>query len=311
MGNSQSIIQLAFKQTQRLELMYGDDIPWSAIEKGFKYGNEKIFLANKARGIFKPKQMSRGVLSIKTTIPREGRINIYSDEEGENGYFRYSLQQGDPRGGGNKHLWESLEDKIPFIYFYPVAPAVYKALWPCFITIIKPDEMYCEVVVGKQPVASIKKETSIVYEIPKPIEREYRIAESRMRIHQASFREQVLSAYDYKCAITGLPVPMLLEAAHITPDNDPKGDAIVTNGISLSKIHHRAYDANLIAIDPDFNVHISEQLLNMSDGPLLEEGLKAYQGKKISLPRNTSFAPDRSRLEDRYLVYLSEQNVMK
>jgi len=301
------ITQQAFKQISHLELVYGDDIPWSAIENGFKYENEKIFLANKARGIFKPKQMTRGVLSIKTTIPREGRVNIYSDEEGENGYFRYSLQQGDLRGGGNKHLWEALEDKTPFVYFYPVAPAIYKALWPCFVTNINSEGMYCEVVVGNQPRVTVVEEAPVTYEIPTPIERQYRVAESRMRIHQASFREQVLTAYDNKCAITSLPVSTLLEAAHIIPDRNPKGDAIVTNGIALSRIHHRAYDANLLGIDPDYYIHISEQLLNINDGPLLEEGLKSYQGKKIKLPKNVNQVPDKNRLEERFSVFLVEQ----
>ena len=301
------IIEFAFKQLQYLALIYADDIPWRAIEKGFDCEGGKIFFSNKARGIFKPKQMTCGVLSIKTTIPREGRVNIYRDAENEKGYFRYSLQQGDPRGGGNKHLWEALEDKTPFIYFYAVAPAIYKALWPCFITLINSEQSYCEVVVGEQPILSISKAAPIVYKLPTPIEREYRVTESRMRIHQAHFREQVLSAYNNQCAITSLPVPTLLEAAHITPDRDPKGEAIVTNGIALSKIHHRAYDANLIGIDSDYTIHISEQLLSLSDGPLLEVGLKAYQGKKISLPCNYDHMPERARLEERFLMFLEEQ----
>lgn len=307
MLNELMIIKAAFKKIRRLEHMYGDDIPWSAIENGFECKDEKIFLANKARGIFKPKQMPRGVLSIKTTIPREGRVNIYSDEEGGDGYFRYSLQRGDPRGGGNKNLWEAFEDKSPFIYFYPVAPAVYKALWPCFVISINPDAMYCEVIVGKQLDLQKTKNTDVKYEIPTQIEREYRVAESRMRIHQAAFREQVLNAYNYQCAITGLPVPDLLEAAHIIPDSDPEGEAIVTNGISLSRIHHRAFDASLLGIDPDYKIYISEKLLSIDDGVILEDGLKAYQGKQINLPVNTSLHPDKDRLEERFCKYLSDQ----
>lgn len=116
-----------------------------------------------------------------------------------------------------------------------------------------------------------------------------------------------MNAYGYRCAISGLPVVALLEAAHITPDVDPKGDVVVTNGISLSRIHHRAYDANLLGIDPDCMIHISEKLLNISDGVLLEKGLKEFQGNKIKLPRNKNFSPDRYRLDERFSRYLMGQ----
>jgi NAD(P)-dependent dehydrogenase (short-subunit alcohol dehydrogenase family) len=41
----------------------------------------------------------------------------------------------------------------------------------------------------------------------------------------------------------------------------------------MSKIHHAAFDAGLIGIDPDLNIHLSPILLEMQDGPLLEHAL--------------------------------------
>jgi len=307
MTNSLLIIEEAFKQIQRLESIFGDDIPWNAIEKGFIYENEKIFLANKARGIFKPKQMLRGLLSIKTTIPRAGRVNVYFDRESDEGYFYYSLQKGDPRKQGNKHIWEAYESKSPFIYFYPVAPAFYKAIWPCYITSIYPDKMYCEVVVGTQPEILFVPDIHPAYKIPSTIERKYRVAETRIRVHQAAFREQVLDAYNGRCAISSLPIRTLLEAAHITPDIDLRGDADVTNGIALSRIHHKAFDANLIGIDPDYKIHLSEKLMNTTDGSLLEIGLKGYHGKQLILPKNIRQVPDNGRLEERFSIFQAAQ----
>ena len=43
----------------------------------------------------------------------------------------------------------------------------------------------------------------------------------------------------------------------------------VPNGIPLSKIHHAAFDAHLIGIDPD-RLHVSKRLLGQHDGPMLE-----------------------------------------
>jgi putative restriction endonuclease len=32
---------------------------------------------------------------------------------------------------------------------------------------------------------------------------------------------------------------------------------VVPNGLPLSKIHHAAFDAHLIGIDPDYRLHVS------------------------------------------------------
>jgi len=60
----------------------------------------------------------------------------------------------------------------------------------------------------------------------------------------------VLGAYDTRCAISNLPVPELLQAAHIIPDRDERGRPEVPNGLCLSTLHHTAYDRNLLGIDP-------------------------------------------------------------
>ena len=77
------------------------------------------------------------------------------------------------------------------------------------------------------------------------------------------------------------------------------GHALVTNGIPLSKIHHAAFDAHLIGIDPDNRLHVSPQLLDQNDGPMLE-ALKKLQGTSIHLPRREKDHPDRQRLSLRY-----------
>jgi putative restriction endonuclease len=54
---------------------------------------------------------------------------------------------------------------------------------------------------------------------------------------------------------------MLLDAAHIISDGDETlGQPVVPNGITLSKIHHAAFDAHLIGIDPGYKVHVAERL---------------------------------------------------
>lgn len=125
--------------------------------------------------------------------------------------------------------------------------------------------------------------------------------EIKQRLHQASFRDAVLAAYGGRCAISRLPEPRLLDAAHIVVDaHEQLGQPIVTNGLPLSKIHHAAFDANLIGIDPDFRVHVSDRLLEIHDGPFLELGLKGIVGQVIELPRRSADRPDRDRLALRF-----------
>jgi putative restriction endonuclease len=107
-------------------------------------------------------------------------------------------------------------------------------------------------------------------------------------------------AYNGRCALSGLPEPLLLDAAHIVADKDEQlGQPVVPNGIPLSKIHHAAFDAHLIGIDPDYELHVSERLLVRKDGPMLE-ALKRLNGGTIHLPGRIKDRPDRDRLALRF-----------
>jgi putative restriction endonuclease len=110
----------------------------------------------------------------------------------------------------------------------------------------------------------------------------------------------VISAYEGRCAISRLPEPLLLDAAHIVDDGNEKfGQPIISNGIPLSKIHHAAFDAHLIGIDPDFRIHVSQKLLDMRDGPTLE-ALRQFDGRALHFPRREKDRPDRDRLAMRF-----------
>src|SRR6266478_78315 len=120
------------------------------------------------------------------------------------------------------------------------------------------------------------------------------------RLHQASFREAVITAYGGRCALSRLPEPVLLDAAHIVADTDEQlGQPVVPNGLPLSKIHHAAFDAHLIGIDPDYRLHVSERLLGQNDGPMLK-ALKRLNGGTIHLPNRDRDRPDRDRLALRF-----------
>ena len=159
--------------------------------------------------------------------------------------------------------------------------------------------MYCEVVVGiAQPMAKPTTQ-SVIYKLPTSPERAYAIRETKVRLYQATFRENVLTAYQSRCAISGLPVRELLEAAHITPDTEASSSTDVSNGISLSRLHHRAFDSNLIGISPELKVVVSERLLRTRDGEVLK-ALTNSHGTTISIPSHKPLMPDRERLKARF-----------
>ena len=78
------------------------------------------------------------------------------------------------------------------------------------------------------------------------------------------------------------------------------GQPVVSNGLPLTKIHHAAFDAHLIGIEPDYRIHVSDRLLEIHDGPFVELGLKGIAGQVIRVPRRNEDCPDRDRLAIRF-----------
>jgi putative restriction endonuclease len=76
-------------------------------------------------------------------------------------------------------------------------------------------------------------------------------------------------------------------------DKDEKlGQPVVPNGIPLSNIHHAAFDAHLVGIDPDYRLPVSDRLLGQNDGPMLN-ALKRLDGGFVLLPTRVKDRPDR------------------
>ncbi|GAB2530047.1 HNH endonuclease [Paramicrobacterium agarici] len=134
-------------------------------------------------------------------------------------------------------------------------------------------------------------------------ERRYGERMARQRLHQPLFRVRVMHAYANTCTVCHLKHPELLDAAHIVPDVDADGLAVVPNGLTLCKMHHAAYDRNLMGISPDYVVHINDDLLREVDGPMLKHGLQEMHGTQLHLPERRRDHPDLSRLDQRYAVF--------
>jgi putative restriction endonuclease len=289
----------AFAALGSIVNIYGQPLSWSEISQGFVVGGEKVLFANRARGIFKPAIMQRGVLSVKTTVPRVGRGARYADIHDDGGTFIYRLQGSDPTAHDNRRLRESYEDQSPLIYFYGISETRYEIIWPVFVTAWNPADLSVQIEVGTRITEAPPSESTASREI----ERHYATRLTKQRLHQSAFREMILDAYDDRCAVSGLPVRRLLQAAHIMADAEIEGIAAVRNGIALSTIHHAAYDAHLLGINPDGVVSVSEKLMSVADGPILEQGFKSLVGSRIHFPGTKSDWPDRDLLARRFELF--------
>ena len=276
-----------------------NNISAEELRRGFTFEGERIPLVNPQRGIFKPRQMQY-LLSIRTVFPRPGKRVWYDDQRQVHSQIfesreavDYAFMGKNPDAADNRWLREALENRVPVIYFLGVAPGLYQAIIPTYISGWDANALKARIVFGIQDQAD--------YVAPESVnERRYALQTVKQRLHQASFREAVITAYNGRCALSGLPEQRLLDAAHIISDKDERlGQPVVPNGLPLSKIHHAAFDAHLIGIDPDYRLHVSGRLLDQHDGPMLE-ALKQLDGGMLHLPTRIKDYPDRDRLSLRY-----------
>lgn len=300
------IRQAAFHHVRRLQDLHGH-LTATQIREGFVFGGDRIALVNPQRGIFKPRSM-RSCLSIRTVFPRSGARIWYDDQrEAHRKIFAahetvdYAFMGQNPGATENQWLREAFADQVPLIYFLGFAPGLYQAIIPAFIADWDATRLAARIVFGLPDAAGL----SLPATAP---ERRYALDIIKRRLHQNTFREAVLTAYAGRCALSGLPETRLLDAAHIMADGDVGyGQPVVSNGIPLSKIHHAAFDAHLIGIDPDYRLHVSERLLAQRDGPMLE-ALKRLDGEAIHLPARDRDHPDRERLARRFEVFRTAQS---
>ncbi len=288
----------AFERVRRLSEVH-DPLTAQQLGEGFFFDGNRYPLINPRRGIFKPRQM-RFLLSLNTVFPKTGNRVWYDDQrevhrqifDGDE-MVDYAFMGSNPDAADNQWLREAYENQIPIIYFLGVSPGRYQAMMPAFIAGWDPDGLMVRISFGLPEQQALLPPATAV-------ERRYALRSVKQRLHQASFRAAVIGAYRGRCALSGLPEPMLLDAAHIVADKDELlGQPVVRNGIPLSKIHHAAFDAHLIGIDPDYRLHVSERLLAQKDGPMLE-AIKALEGGTLRLPRRNEDRPDRDRLAVRF-----------
>jgi putative restriction endonuclease len=281
-----------FASLDVLSARFGDEIPYpGGLAAGFPFRGRRVPFLSTQKGIYRAAaQTGPAALSIQTSWQ-----SPYDDSAVENGY-RYAYRAGSVDQPDNRALRAAFELQTPIIHFVATRPNYYNAIYPCFV--VDDDRAAQRVLVspGKM-VGPLDEREPVVIE--DPIERRFVFRETRVRVHQARFRARVVPAYGDRCAICRLREARLLDAAHIVGDLEEHGDPVVSNGLSLCSIHHRAFDHDLVGITADYEVRVARRLLDDEDGPMLEL-LKDFHTQQIVLPTRRSWRPDRERLSHRF-----------
>ncbi len=265
----------------------------------FTFQGREFRLLGPQTGIWKPKEMSSAV-AFSTGFYTDESKRLYHDSIGSDGMVRYKWCGTDANHADNVALRTAMQRGEDLIYFvgvgYEGKTQLYTPIFPVQLVAEEPDE--------RQFVVSFDPEQSYVgADVSTPvteITKKYNERFSKVRLHQPVFRAQVTKAYEYHCAVCRLPFIELLDAAHIKSDA-AGGAAIVTNGLALCKIHHGAFDANLMGISPDYQISIRQSVLETSDGPTLQHSLKEMDGEKLrQLPTRKEQLPDADLLAERF-----------
>lgn len=217
----------------------------------------------------------------------------YDDGQVEGGFFRYDYRIGS-LAGSNTKLRRAVVLGLPVILLLKLKTGIFVPVFPVFV-VSYDDEARQFLIALDESLRFIEHPETL----SEPVKR-YAEQTTRRRLHQPVFRATVIRAYQTQCTVCRLKHGELLDAAHIRPDADEAGLPVVSNGLSLCKIHHAAYDQNLLGIRPDRVVEIKQDILTETDGPMLKYGLQQMHGTTITLPRRKVEQPSVEALEWRY-----------
>jgi putative restriction endonuclease len=210
--------------------------------------------------------------------------------------LEYRYRGSDPSHRDNAGLREAMLRKVPLIYLHGLVVGRYLAHWPVYVLDDDPAHLTFRVELDQRQLGRTDASASGDYEL----ERGYAEVTVLRRLHQRTFQARVLEAYRESCALCSLRHRELLDAAHIVPDKEERGEPVVSNGLALCKLHHAAFDQNILGIRPDLIVEVRGDVLEEIDGPMLKHGLQGFHGARIHIPARLPQQPDPDRLHERY-----------
>lgn len=289
----------AFQFLSEQTAIHGDVLPWKLLLRGFELDGRRVPLVSQ-QGIFKPAILPEIPLSIRTTAVASGEERPYEDGMDAGGLIRYRYRGTDRAHRENVGLRLAMQRRVPLVYLFGIVEGQYLPAWPVYVVGDDPADLCFRVAVDDRQLAAVPEAGPAG---AAEARRSYVTRLTVQRLHQETFRERVLQAYQQRCAICRLKRVELLEAAHILPDGHPRGEPIVPNGLALCKLHHAAFDRYILGIRPDLVIEVRRDVLDETDGPMLRHGLQEIAGQTLWAPRSERLRPREEFLEERYEVF--------
>ncbi|MGZ8955975.1 MAG: HNH endonuclease [Methylovulum sp.] len=140
-------------------------------------------------------------------------------------------------------------------------------------------------------ITELSMDVDDIYETDKSIDYagSNKIVQTTTRVGQNFFRRSVLSAYDYRCCMTGLAISKLLVASHIVPWRVDEANRLnPSNGLCLSTLHDKAFDIGVLTILDDMTICVSRKYIDNNVNHFFNSALLVYDGKPIFLPKKFS-----------------------
>ena len=113
------------------------------------------------------------------------------------------------------------------------------------------------------------------------------------RTRTSNFRNNVLRAYEYKCAVCGFDVklgdtPIALDACHIRWQRSGGPDEL-GNGLALCVMHHKLFDRGAFTLSMQRQILVSDD----AHGSIgFQEWLMRFHGQRINFPQRRTYYPE-------------------
>lgn len=283
-----------FAHLHAMQAAAGGVVTSAQLNAGMQFRGARVPVWNQQRGIFRPAVLGpdAAALSVQTSFrsPYDDRWTPDDDR------LVYRYQGNDPHHRDNVALRRALELQRPIVYLVAVQPAVYQPIFPCYVVGDEPASLAFFLLADAEGLVTPGID-DFAASFPR---KAYITRQVKQRLHQRRFRSLVITAYRTHCAMCRLRHAELLDAAHIIADHDQRGLPVVSNGLSLCRIHHGAFDVGILGVDPNFRIHLRPDVLEEHDGPMLRHGLQELHGGTLLVPRRAADKPDRERLAERF-----------
>jgi len=284
---------LALNRVRELRELWGDSIPESELAKGFPHSGDVVLLKG-PQGIFKPRQLTDGPLTIMSTLGSQ-----YEDElldEANTLRYDYAPPSREHENLGLKNLMAAGKPVILLKQVKAKPRPEYMVVAPLYVEGF--DDRVRQFSLSTRADLSPRTDTQAGV-VLREIQRAYGETTVQTRLHQAYFRRDVLSVYRSRCCVCELRVRPLLQGAHIVPDSEAAGVPTVQNGLSLCSIHHAAYDRSIVRIKSDYTIAVEQESIEAGDN-FARISLSEFDGRRIFVPSDITQQPNPDFLDWRF-----------